>query len=288
MFTLPRLDRITQGTIFCGGVAEGYDGKPVWGVVITARCDAVHDKTPIINYLPLVRVEDWLSRNGGLLAIEKALSDTLAGFKNMLTHRSLSHSLMEVYPLSELAAVHFPEVSAPYASKKEEKEAQLALNARRLAADFEILESCQSARIPDAVKRAVRTHRKVIHTLAENLVGQKIAGYYYVPDIGGLTDHQSALGYVIHLREVRYIGRMTANVLAKGLSREDSIDRKITELAFDAFDFAFPVSELVSPWIEHLMQTFCSLFGRIGVTDIDKSLAALISGAVAPDCEENV
>lgn len=288
MIRSPRYDRITQGSIFCGAIANGYKGLPVWGIVITARCDTAHNKVPIVNYLPLVRIEDWMRQDGGRLVIGKALSDTVTGFKNLLTQRSLCHSLMEVYPPSAIVETHFPLPEETQQSKKTEKEAKQAQQARSLALEFDFLNSCLSnlGGGSSSILEVLQRHRKCTQEVADGLLSQKIAGYYYIPDIGQFTEHRSLNGYVADLREVRYIGKDTAKLLTGGIDEGHALELNVDDLAFDAFDFAVPVAEIISPWIEHLMQAFCNLFGRIGVSDLDKTRVTAIVDTVAPQVKD--
>ena len=64
MITRPILGEMTQGVVFAGAFADNYRNAPVWGICITARCDAAHDKAQVFNYLPIVRFEDWLVVDG--------------------------------------------------------------------------------------------------------------------------------------------------------------------------------------------------------------------------------
>ena len=47
----PRNGPMTLGTIFTCAVAGGYASRPVYGIVLTARCDISHDKALVVNYL---------------------------------------------------------------------------------------------------------------------------------------------------------------------------------------------------------------------------------------------
>ncbi|MBO7825937.1 hypothetical protein [Burkholderia pseudomallei] len=277
MISEPRMGRITQGTVFCGGRAEEYTGLPVWGVVITARCDTTHEKTPIVNYLPVVRIEDWLLGHGGMLSIDRELAEVRNRFRNLLTKKQLSASLLEVHAPAEVAELHFP-VPAADGSNKAAKDAKDATDARQLASLVSQFEECLRNHLPnrDAILRAVAECQKSVEAIVRELIGHKLAGYYFLPSLGKLTENHSENGYVVLLREVHHMPRMGVTQLIEGISK-DALDPKVSRgLSFDCFDFAFPVAELDSPWTEHLMQSFCNLFGRIGVADVDKKLVTQI------------
>lgn len=287
MIRQPRLGRLTQGTIFCGALAEDYKNDPVWGLVITARCDTAHDKTPILNYLPVVRVEDWLKRHGGLIVANRATTDVIVRFTALLSQRGLSASLLEVHGAAEIVSVHF-ESPASLVGKEGLRLSKEIARARECAAQLDKLGSLLSSTkttIQD-MSDLLRSHRKLVQSLLNELLGHRVAGYYFLPDIGTLTEQGSNLGYVVLLREVHHLSRELAAKLVDGVSsKSPGSDNQNTGLCFEVFDFACPVAEVHSPWVEHLMQAFCNLFGRIGIADYDRERVTSIVNAVAPEQE---
>ncbi len=283
MISLPRSGRMTQGTIFCGACAESYQATPVWGLVITARCDTAHDKVIVVNYLPVVRVEDWLRRQGGAIVLEKLLIELKAKFTGLLKKKELSGSLLDVYSPSKIAEDYFPSLNRQPANNKERSEQADSEKALALASEIATIESAlQTNHLDTPYDDALFASKtSIIQSVATELISHKQSGYYFLPDIGQLTEHPSSHGYVVILREVRTIYRETVQLVIEGLSK-DKVDpeKKTTGLSFDIFDFAYPIAELRSPWIEHLLQAFCTMFGRIGVDDIDRSMAAAIAKSV--------
>lgn len=278
MVSEPRMGRITQGTIFCGGYAEDYSGLPVWGVVITARCDTTHEKTPIVNYLPVVTVEDWLLGHGGILSIDREVSEVSNRFKNLLVKRQLSASLLEVHSPDEIAKLHFP-MPAELGTQKAIKEAaREAAVANETASCLNQLQQCLASPLPnrDSIQSALVGCRKSVEAVVKDLIAHKLAGYYFLPTLGGLTELPSNKGYVVLLREVHHVPRQGVSQLVKGISRDVATAVQPRGLCFDCFDFVYPVAELISPWTEHLMQFFCNTFGRIGLADIDKKVLTQI------------
>jgi hypothetical protein len=267
----PRMGRITQGTVFCAGVAEDYRGRPVWGVVITARCDTAHEKTPIVNYLPVVTIEDWLVAHGGILCLEKEDAEVRNRLRSLLTKRSLSDSLLLVHSPDDIAQKHFP-VPPELTNQKAQKEAKDAEAALEIATRLNKVQQWLDCPLPNhaALQQAIRSCKKHVEAVIKELIGHRLAGYYFLPDLGDITERRSTKGYVVLLREVHHVPRRGVAALRDGIAAADVGSEPIGGLCFDCFDFAFPVAELSSPWTEHLMQSFCNLFGRIGVADADK------------------
>ncbi|MGF6996365.1 hypothetical protein [Paraburkholderia sp. GAS32] len=145
-----RMGRMTQGTVFCGTCAEEYPGRPVCGIVITARCDTTHEKTPIVNYLPVVTVEGWLQSHGGLMSIGREYAETRNRFKNLLVKKQLSETPLEVHSPIQIAAFNFPypEESAGQKAAKERKDAD---EVRAIASRMNELTGCLDSPPPPKV-----------------------------------------------------------------------------------------------------------------------------------------
>ena len=59
-FEKPIVNRMTQGSIINGCVADAFPGEEVFGLIITPRCDVSHEgKVDSVHYLPLVPFERW-------------------------------------------------------------------------------------------------------------------------------------------------------------------------------------------------------------------------------------
>lgn len=282
MISKPRLGRITQGTIFCAAKAEDYSGRPVWGVVITARCDTAHEKTPQVNYLPLVTIEDWLLGHGGLISLDKDEAEVLNKFKSLLKKRGLEESLLLVHDVDTIVNTHFSNTSD--SQSENSKQAKEFLKdcevAGLLANRLDVLRKCLLHPLPNGfgIKAALPDARKSVESVVKDLVTHKLAGYYFIPSIGSLSEKVSDNGYVVLLREIHHVSRRGVIALTEGVS-SDSDPKNHSNLCFDCFDFALPVAELTSPWTEHLLQSFCNLFGRIGIADADKRIVAKIVDA---------
>jgi hypothetical protein len=284
MIEAPRLGRLTQGTIFTGAFSEDYADAPVWGVIITARCDTTHEKVPVVNYLPVVRIEDWICGRGGLLILDRAYTSIKNRFISLLKKAGLSESLLEVHSPKVVADENFPMPTDPSESKKSEKQAKDSLYAAELAERMSAIERILNQEEPTAseVKALVQSDRQVVVEVLMALCTHKLAGYYFLPTIGNDTELSSPLGYVVLLREIHHLPRKVVSVLVQGATAED-IEKaaSLSKLCFEKFDFAWPVAEIKSPWIEHLMQSFCGLFGRIGISDFEKSKVEAIVDAIA-------
>lgn len=271
------MGRLTQGTVFCGGFAEDYRGLPVWGVVITARCDTTHEKVPLVNYLPLVRITDWLHSDGGFVLADRALESVRNDYRNLLRANNLAPSLIDVHSPQTVAQINFPAPDQSDNSKKAQKQRADRSAALSFADHIERLQRIsEAARIePGELRYTINRHSSAAQKLLKELMSYQLAGYYYLPDLGRSTEHHSPDGYVVLLREIHHLPRSATRKLTDGLVRStDSVGTRA--LTLDCFEIACPIAEIVSPWIEHLMQAFTNLFARIGIADTDLSRATTL------------
>lgn len=252
----PLLGQLTQGGIFSCAKAEAYDGCSVHGFVITARCDIEQRKFPILNYLPVVMLDDWLTRDGFDLLFHRISADTEGSIADVMSLAGISRSILLSQSLQAVRDAFFS-TGEKKAKSQEEKFAKLVEKDELLQAIFS-----------DRLGRAASLHEmnsKVSCALIKDLVLQKLSGYYFLPDI---SDSGSGDGFVILLREVRNIPKDVAERVASGLDEDEARNgRAGSYLSYACDPFAMPVGELTSPEVEHVMQAFSVLFGRIGVED---------------------
>ena len=260
----PKLGQITQGTIYSAAAAENYFGFPTWGLCITARCDVAHEtKTEVFNYVPVVRYEDWLLVDGFRTLFNRIKAEHVGVLKSSLSQAKLSSSVLETYSPSVVVNKFFPST---------EKTDQKIKKIHECAAAIEEIQELRSKSSISAVqlKNICSTSSKTAEKLAKELWGNQLSGYYFLKDIGE-TEHGSNCGYVILLREIHHISRDAAALIGGGITELESIEKKISSLNFSVMDFSYPIAKLSSPWIEHVMQQFSTLFNRIGLPDSPES-----------------
>ena len=84
------------------------------------------------------------------------------------------------------------------------------------------------------------------------------------------------------LREITTLPKPIAEKLGRGLTESDCRNLfgqpSLAGLSFDKLDLAMPVIEIGSPTLEHLLQSFSTLFGRIGIPDaVDDDVAVIVA-----------
>jgi hypothetical protein len=270
--------KITQGTVFSCAEASRYAGCEVYGLTITARCDVAQQKYPVLNYLPLVRLKDWLRRDGLDILVEQERSEQDGRLKSILRQANLSDALPMAISLEQIQMTHFPPDEGSKGQRKTSENFSLYLSEVR---QFEAVGHKGDPNL--LFKWFLENRKHKIEEIVKRLSRHSVLGHYLLESLYEKNDEIS--GYVCLLREVFTLPRNVAERLGKGLDRETYV--KICGdmlpgqgLAFSTDDLAMPIIEIGSPTIEHILQSFSNLFGRIGVADPVES----IIGNIILDC----
>lgn len=259
MIERPILGRLTQGCIFTCATAENYSECAVYGFVITARCDVEQAKSTVLNYLPIVPLASWLEVDGSDILLSRLAADGAGALKNAMDEAKIPEALL----LSQTAEGIAESIAASDADKAVKRAALRFLELWNNKLELERLGSEKLA------KEIFDVNAKSSAKLIKELVTQSLSGYYFLPSVASPGDDD---GYVILLREVKHLGWDLSRLVAGGLGPEEGDGHLGTsELSFRHTNFAEPVGELRSPHVEHVMQCFSSLFGRIGLPDTPKA-----------------
>lgn len=242
------------------------------GIVITARCDAEQDKVRIYNYLPVVPLDDWLARDGKVVLAERLLADTLGRMKNELRESGFSPSILETENPESILKVLF------FGGDKKTDKAHVRFE--QLCVNYGIAISGLTSKPSHAVCMQLASAAPYSKdTVIRDLVHQRLAGYYFFDQIEPGGDDR---GHVALLREIRLMPRRVAFGIMDGINEKQfeelsaSEPRSQTSLAVKSDDLAMPVGIISSPNLEHLMQTFAMMFGRIGLPDPDPSYVSAL------------
>jgi hypothetical protein len=268
----PRMGPMTQGTIFSCAVAEDYPRCTTHGLIITARCDVANDKVRTYNYIPIVALNDWLHHDGRLILADRLLSETRGKVRGILKDSGFSPSILETEsPRMVLKTLYEDTDNNP-------KGAKFRPRFRELCDRYEL--ACQAA-ASDAPEGICIQLAEVVPSLRDGLITelatQRLAGYYFLDCLELDGDDN---GYVALLREVQAIPRAAAMAVASGLDAFLFAEMCRTEpllvgrLRIGTDEMAMPIGIVLSPNLEHLMQSFSLLFGRIGIPDLELTYLA--------------
>lgn len=268
MFDAPLEDEFTQGTVFSCAYAEDYPDASVYGLVITARCDAAQDKAPIFSYIPVVSLHDWMLCDGANLAMDRLRAECQGTLRRALKDASLSESLLETKTVSEIYDTHF---------RPRESDKAWSSRCVKIRATMDTYARTQQLRVAMTLREERRlllmANTATVDVIVKELSGNRLAGFYLLREMPSLNGDQA--NHVALLREIHHIPTNLAREIVLGLSKEAWTERGNDGTRCPRFiatdDLATPVAKLKSPWIEHVMQNFTMLFARIGVVDNDFS-----------------
>jgi len=256
--TEPILGKLTQGAIFNCAKAERYVGSSVHGIVITARCDLAHDKIPLVTYLPIVSLGDWLSVDGCDLLEDRTRKEFVGNRNGILRSLGIAASIAESQTLQAICDAFFP---------AESSEKSIRNGRAKLLPLIEMDEKFRDwQRSEYNIDWLYSASHHIKKSIVRDVCQHKLSGYYFIPQI--YTDDGSP-GYVILMREITNLSSETAAAVGAGLmfSPSDNVPQGLARSS----EMSMPVAELTSPAIEHLLQSFSTLYGRIGLTDIPPS-----------------
>ena len=254
----PVLGKLNQGSIFSCASAERYPDADVYGLVITARCDLVQGKSPLVNYVPVISFEDWIKVDGFEIARERVEKKVRGEISALLREWSIAPSV--------LLAVDLDDVVNTYVAGLESKQQRRASErGERVTSRRTSLSRCLHGDIESLAALDERT----VHDVIRELMNHKLSGHYY---IAAVRSDDSPACYVALLREASFLPRELASQIASGVATDAAPYRQNPEWQRwirlkGEEDMAMPIGVLPSPYVEHLMQSFSMLFGRIGLPD---------------------
>jgi hypothetical protein len=267
--TYPQARSLTQGTIFSCAVAEDFPGCTTYGLVITARCDTANDKVRIYNYVPVVTLNDWLHRDGRILMSHRLMAETRGSIRAMIRDQKFSASILDTESPRSVLETLF---TVGAVGQKLHK--QFASLCER----FELAEVAGGQDPPNGVCiRVANAAPRIKDSILLELANQKLTGYYFIARVDPDGGDQ---GHVALIREVQMIPRKVAKAVASGVDihqfrelcgMEPTLNGR---LRIEPHDLAMPIGLLRSPNLEHFMQAFSLLFGRIGIADPDPAYVA--------------
>lgn len=234
---------LQQGTIINGCIAEHYNCD-VWGVVITPRCDIDNGgKVSTIHYLPIVSLEDWMKVDCISIATNKL--------------RKRIKLLLDRYQVSENILVHI--IS--------QEDFSLLLQ------KFSKTDRKQAIELYEIYVRVIKhkdysspSFQKLCDEELKDLCNGKNNRFYLVKHWDSIDQYN-----VIILRDVRKISLDIALKFVNGyrnnnFSEELYFSNDITNTTQKLYFKT--ITQIISPYIEHIVQAFSHNFCRIGVKNL--------------------
>jgi hypothetical protein len=267
-----------QGDIWRNLPLPYHDPPSGMGIVITPRCDLAHDKSPVVNYLALFELNDFLEALGGFDLLEQEFQNAKEALRRSAEPLHLSELIGLALPVDEaLAAIQ---------ANVEQKALELKTSVARLQIGIREFEGC--SRRVDRIRSCLGKSRLTVAEIVELAGGKAVTRYkldvarnavvdlHFLPPCPPLLERPcvAALRAVVTC-SIDFLQTAQNCILQRDW--EESLSTRSTP------DFiASPLKperilRLKSPYLELLMFRFGTLFGRVGVRDIDRTeLHALV------------
>ena len=252
----PELEKVvTQGTIINHCIAEKYCCD-AWGVIVTPRCDIAHTgKVTHVHYLPLVPFEEWYKNDGIHYMWTKSLEKYRKKVQDTCKEKG--------FPSSNLGEKQLRQLCDSIADVKEKDKFKSYIDKF-----YEI----QKTR-PKDYKPSIEEKKQMVTNLRKG----DIAAFCLIEDWREEDKYM-----VILLRDLKRLDYNTAIGLAAGIEEATISDYWRNDLAYSVTkDLIYNTeAEIVSPFLEHLMERFSYNFCRIGVDDMDENVEDVLKSII--------
>ena len=249
--------QIDQGSIITGCIAEDYPECEAWGCVITPRCDLAHEgKVSTIHYLPIINIDDWV-RNEARNVLKRRWIEGL--------HKYLNNKLKEV-------GVNDGFLDTGLSDDDILKVAKTLIKKEKAYQEFEEKYFLYRLQTEENFKKSLLDNQQkgILKTLIKDLVKGNVHSFYFIESWNNSDKYPYK---VILLRDVRRIRYDIAMKIAKGLFEEEMLQDEIKfndlSLSKNKDNLFYINSQIKSPFIEHILQSFSYNFCRVGVEDLD-------------------
>ena len=256
-FEKPIVNRMTQGSIINGCVADAFPGEEVFGLIITPRCDVSHEgKVDSVHYLPVVPFERWFEVIARPIIKEIWKKNIYSKLNDQFKSAKIGDNVMD----AEFTYDDLLKICNEKVRKDSSKEAIKSL----LNSYFSKQEDDFNYYLLDV--KSEKKHELIKYL--SRLEGNNIAPFYLLE---AWSDYGQEKHLVVLLREVHRIEFSIAMNIKSGFSESmmEGLDLKYNALFLknDPKNFYWVQAEINSPFIEHIMQAFVYNFSRIGVDD---------------------
>lgn len=243
---------IQQGVIFNGCIADEYIESDVYGIIITPRCDIENRKIKTIHYLPIIKLQDWINLDF-IRIFQKEYRNNLKGkILSLFKQYKISPSLFEM-GISKEDILKVAEEQMP---QKEFSKFITEIDKFYLSGDI------------NEVKKMCNESEGIRNKIIKDVKEGKNSSFYLIEDWKDKSNYR-----IILLREIKRITFEMANKISKGVSEDEITEddlrwNDINKVAMKD-NLIYVETQMKSPFIEHLIQSFFHNFGRIGVDNMD-------------------
>lgn len=249
---------VTQGTIFTNAKCNSYS-EGSFGILINGRCDFDNPHFENFLYLPVISIEYWKYKELLPLVFRENSKNIKNGIEQKLKNKISYETLLSLES-------HADEILIQNLKGKDLENATRLFDFIRTEKHFfETDGKCDKEEIDDFFKKFKKETDQVLKKLVNNQLPQ----YFYMENIDYSNQEKKLCShYVVLLSEAHSIPKEIAKQLYRGV---EFLNSKELSQYFsqnlgdnDYGNLSYACSNLKSPYIEYLIQSFHYLF-RIGI-----------------------
>lgn len=262
------VNQFDQGTILYGVRSNKYPDTRCYGIIISASCDIAQEKVQKLYYVIAADAKDWFQSNYAYLLV---YADKIKKEKNKFA---------EAVKTSKLDASYLQDFSRQELISILESEVPNDKSRAKIKNAYDKLKVFYAPEISkDMIRNAIRVHHDPIKDFLENIRKERILHYYYLPQVAYRDSGKKNMGLIVDLQEIDHLAIEDARrIETDGIDYLNlPSDAKHRERLQEQFwleekdDFVEIEGNIISPWREHLMQSFSHGFVRIGLDGASKT-----------------
>lgn len=255
---------MTQGSVVSELRSVKYNDCHCYGIIISARCDIANKKIQKIYYLEAVDLESWLfSKIGFELLIKSEINSINDSLRKICKDNELDWDTLKNFDIDEFEKVVNQEIAKKNKNKVLEK--------------YKLYKKYSNPCISIKERKEILSSKvTTVTNIISDIANGKNTHLAYIPKSG--FNNPIDNGLIVDLQELDYLNPKTAIDLTNCLidSQNTELEQKEKEyyntkfILDDSPGYSIIVGEIISPWIEYLMQRFSNMFTRIGVDSPSK------------------
>jgi hypothetical protein len=231
--------------------------------LLSARCDLANLKTSKFSYLPVVKLENYISFFTVKKLLAEQRTEEITKIKNLIESEGESSDTVALYGMA--ASVGKLITKPKNKVKATESMSKIsALEALQKKSWSEYKRSELSV-VPE------KKFKQELKNLAEN----KVEGFFLIDEIVDHNNGSKSMGpHVVLLREVHHMSAEVAELLKIGCDHDELLRSgpQVSLLDVEAGRMSYILCNVTSPYIELIMQRFSNMFTRIGVKNPSQTL----------------
>jgi hypothetical protein len=248
----------TQADVWTNLPTQHGVGDTCTGMIITPRCDFAHSKSPVVNYLPLVPLRQYLLTSACFPLVEQAITDTRDFLKSKSNRLGIAHLFDLNLPLEEIVS----NLRSSNTSSSERSEKHYSACLREFNDGWQRYVTLTGIASKDElkieeIKQFVKNKQFV--RLQRDIILNNSSDSFFIPSCRGLIEEPS----VVLLRHIYTCDIELLDERSRSMLGGKSPERLL---------------RLNSPFMESLMAKLASLFTRVGTRDLPP---AVVEGLIS-------